>query len=575
MNLEKENLLNLLFSTEEHNRFQYDVHFNDYLRKMGTLKCEELVKEPAKLNDEKHNILEQTQELAVSNYKTFIQTAECSRNLFDGFNTIENKLTNLLSNIPQFEEKCHTFASNTGGINLLRRLNSLTLTRSAQILEILEVPQLMDSFIKDGLYEDALELATYVRRLYNKHSDIPIFKSILDEINKSWLIMLHHLLIQLKQDLQLSRCLQIVSYLRRMEVFTEAELRLKFLQAREVWLKHCLNSIENISANYHINKTIEVTRVNLFSIITQYKAIFNDDDHSSTILNKQHNVNENVIFFSWIRDRIHEFLTTLENDLSKEVTSIESILGQCMYFGLSFSRVGCDFRGSMVPIFNKAILNNFSKHVQKATLNFEKNMERFTLINKNHPNVPWKSKNNDPVQPPESLLEFYPLAEYLNQILMAFNELRLCAPIAIVQDVIKCLENSLIFISKSILILYGQEQQAFTSNARDAFTRLCLSFVDDLIPYVQKCINIIYPPNHISSHINCSIQNLQRLGIIVIDKDEIIEPLSHLLPVKIEPVISSEQSFSDAKQGNEDVKTNIETSQTEPKDNNEEAESAE
>lgn len=55
--------------------------------------------------------------------------------------------------------------------------------------------------------------------------------------------MLHHLLAQLKQDIQLSRCLQIVSYLRRMEVFTEAELRLKFLHTREVWLKQSLNSI--------------------------------------------------------------------------------------------------------------------------------------------------------------------------------------------------------------------------------------------------------------------------------------------------------------------------------------------
>ncbi|KAF5280504.1 hypothetical protein FQA39_LY18049 [Lamprigera yunnana] len=538
MSLEKENLLNLLSLTEEYNESQYNAHFNEYLRKIGTLKCEELVKEPFKLNEIKSRILEQTQLLAVNNYKTFICTAECSRNLFEDFNDIEDKLTNLLSNVPKFESKCCLFANNIGGINLLRRLNSLTLTRSAQILEILEVPQLMDSFIKDGLYEDALELAAYVRRLYIKHSDISIFKSILDEINKSWLVMLHHLLVQLRQDLQLSRCLQIVSYLRRMEVFTEAELRLKFLQAREVWLKSCLNSIDSSNANHHLNKTIEVTRVNLFGIITQYKAIFNDDDQGSGMY-KRSNVNENVIFFSWIRDRICEFLATLENDLSKEVTSIESILGQCMYFGLSFSKVGCDFRGSMIPIFENAILNNFHKHLQKATYNFEKNMERFTLINKNHPNVPWKTKNNDPIQPPESLLEFYPLAEYLNQILMAFNELRLCPPLAIVRDVVKCLEDSLMIVSKSILMLYSQEQQAFMLNAKDAFARLCLSFVDDLIPYLQKCVGIIYPTNHISSHINCSIQNLQQEGIVTINKSEIIVPLHHLLPIKIEPVINA------------------------------------
>lgn len=143
---------------------------------MGTYKLEDLAKEPGRLKEEKSSVLEQTQELAVSNYKTFIQTAECSGELFSQFNSVENKLDNLLTEIPKFEQECQKFLEETGGINNLRKLNTLTLTRNAQLLEILELPQLMESFIKDGLYEDALELASYVKRLHNKHPDIPIFK---------------------------------------------------------------------------------------------------------------------------------------------------------------------------------------------------------------------------------------------------------------------------------------------------------------------------------------------------------------------------------------------------------------
>lgn len=58
-----------------------------------------------------------------------------------------------------------------------------------------------------------------------------------------WGHMLQQLLSSLGTDLTLPKCLQVVGYLRRMEAFTESELRIRFLQAREEWLNALLDDI--------------------------------------------------------------------------------------------------------------------------------------------------------------------------------------------------------------------------------------------------------------------------------------------------------------------------------------------
>ena len=65
---------------------------------------------------------------------------------------------------------------------------------------------------------------------------------------------------------------------------------------------------------------------------------------------------------------MQQFLKTLEYDLERGVGSrLDSLLGQCMYFGLSFSRVGADFRGLLPPLFHTAAMKVFSTAVLDAT----------------------------------------------------------------------------------------------------------------------------------------------------------------------------------------------------------------
>lgn len=59
-----------------------------------------------------------------------------------------------------------------------------------------------------------------------------------------------------------------------------------------------------ITASLHLSKSIELSRIHLFNIVTQYKAIFNDDDQHLPSGTKQVNVNKSYIFYGWLHKKV-------------------------------------------------------------------------------------------------------------------------------------------------------------------------------------------------------------------------------------------------------------------------------
>lgn len=161
-------------------------------------------------------------------------------------------------------------------------------------------------------------------------------------------------------------------------------------------------------------------------------------------------VNEGAIFHGWVVQQVSEFLETLDRDLQRGVGGrLDSLLGQCMYFG------------QLAPMFQRVAADTFHKAVEEAIERFQEDMNLYTLISLpsmlGGGSMPGTlqppSTQPGTLQPPMALLDFPPLACFLNNILTAFNDLRLCCPLGLAQQVTKYLEDALVKVTNACMSL--------------------------------------------------------------------------------------------------------------------------
>jgi hypothetical protein len=262
---------------------------------------------------------------------------------------------------------------------VLHHRNRQTLAHHSQLVDLLEVPQLMDACVRNNMFEDALSIATFAHGLLRRHKGggdsqgAPrVVQLIFEETCGSLHTLRDRMLLELRGDIQLASCLRVVSCLRRLELLlaepdqrdlVELQLQVEFIEARDAWLQSFLDEAQAgrspLKNPYPVLvDIIERCRTSWFEISTQFRAIFGSGGSGTGGVEDEakEDMSEMVIT-SWMDRRIELFLSHLRAllPLIDDGAALQNLLEQSMFFGASMARLGCDFRGLLVPVFEETI----------------------------------------------------------------------------------------------------------------------------------------------------------------------------------------------------------------------------
>ncbi|XP_076944599.1 conserved oligomeric Golgi complex subunit 8-like [Bidens hawaiensis] len=461
-----------------------------YVSELLSFTLDRLHKEPELLRVDAERIRRQMQEVAVNNYRSFISAADALVSIRQEVSSIDKHLESLIAEVPKLTAGCSEFIDSAEQILEKRKMNQTLLANHSTLLDLLEIPQLMDTCVRNGNYDEALDLEAYVSKLSTMHPKLPVIQALAVEVREITQSLLLQLLQKLRSNIQLPECLRIIGYLRRIGVYSEYEMRLQFLRCRESWLSGILDELDQRNAYEYLKGMVNCHRMHLFDVVNQYRAIFADDTSGS-----EENYDGGLLF-SWAMHQISSHLKTLKVMLPKitEGGSLSNILDQCMYCAMGLGWVGLDFRGLLPPLFEEAVLNLFSKNMNTA-------VENFQLVLGSHRWVPlpavgfstnsYGEEGQEDVTPPPNLMEHPPLAVFVNGVSAAMNELRPCAPISLKHILAQELVKGLHTVSDSLLRY--NTTRVLRENESVLFLSLCRAFIEVTYPHCATCFGRCYP----------------------------------------------------------------------------------
>ena len=155
--------------------------------------------------------------------------------------------------MPPLRQACLDFESEAKSLSMKRKSTSLVLARHTRLLEILELPQLVETCVRNGHYDEALELRQYASRyeLFNVSSVVEFL----------WWWILKSKIFSCSNEISVQLFFNLSTFdlrkffdLRKISLFPKWKSILN-----DVWFKEdfCCSQIENLL--YYFENTMNVS----------------------------------------------------------------------------------------------------------------------------------------------------------------------------------------------------------------------------------------------------------------------------------------------------------------------------
>ena len=302
-----------------------------YLFNITNFSLQELLSEPTVLQTQSHHLTSSLTSLTHTSYPTFLSLHHTTNALTSSLTSLSSSLDSLLTtSLPALEEAAAGWKERTETILNDRSKARVVLEQHEKIRDLLDIPILIDTCVRNGYFAEALSLASHAKTLagnLSSSSKSPplILSSVLSEVHHSIMQMLLSLIATLYEpNRKLPALWKAINFLRKMDVFgpsspfasappqtklfvppmdadkplnfiadnisNEEQIALAFLVGRESCLKITLEACgsdifrlmqhndlddrEKEDLARYLKRYIDLWREGVYDIITQYSTIF-------------------------------------------------------------------------------------------------------------------------------------------------------------------------------------------------------------------------------------------------------------------------------------------------------------